>query len=140
MRFLRQVGEKGDRRDRSPQSSAGSSVSTWIGAEARMEGRLASDSDICIQGRFDGAIEASAEVLIAEGARIRASVAGKSVVVVGALEGAVSASEVAELGAGGRMIGDIHCDRVAIRPGAEFDGRIVGGGPAPHEAAPEGPE
>ena len=105
-----------------------------------MEGRIASDSDICIEGGFDGVVEASAEVLISEGAEVHARVSAKRVVVVGSLEGSIKASELAELGAGGRMVGDIHCDRVAIRPGAEFEGSIASGEPVSGEAAPEAPE
>lgn len=141
MRFLRQIGENAARRRRgAPQSSAGAPVSTWIGGETRMEGRIASDSDICIQGDFEGEIEASAEILISEGARVRARVSAQSVVVVGSLEGPIAASEVAELGAGAHVVGDIHCDRVALRPGAEFDGSIVGGDSLPERTGPEAPE
>ena len=137
MRFFRRNGEKAGHRGETPQTSGGAPVSTWIGAEARMEGRIASDSDICIEGGFDGVIEASAEVLISEGAEVRARVSAKSVVVVGSLEGPIEASELAEIGAGGRMVGDIQCDRVAVRPGAEFEGSIASGEPVSGEATPE---
>ncbi len=123
--FLRGNGEDASP-GRGSEASASGESSTWIGGSAVLEGRLSSPDDICIHGKVEGVVESQGEVLIPEGGRVRADITAKRVVVFGEVEGKIVASERAEIGDTGALLGDISAAQVRIEPGARFNGVVLG--------------
>ncbi len=96
-----------------------------IGKSVVIKGELSGSEDLTIEGQVDGKIELRDNVLtIGPNARIKAQVFAKSVVVLGKVNGNVSASEKIDIREHGSVEGDIVAPRVAIADGAYFRGSI----------------
>ena len=96
-----------------------------IGSSIVIDGELNGSEDLTIDGRVDGTIRLTENVLtIGPHARIKAGVFAKSVVVLGEVKGDITASESVSLQEHGSVEGDITAPRVAIDEGAHFSGSI----------------
>jgi cytoskeletal protein CcmA (bactofilin family) len=96
-----------------------------IGKSVVIKGELSGSEDLTIEGQVDGKIELRENVLtIGPNARIKAQVFAKSVVVLGKVNGNVSATEKIDIREHGSVEGDIVAPRVAIADGAYFRGSI----------------
>ena len=96
-----------------------------IGKSVVIKGELSGSEDLTIEGQVDGKIELRENVLtIGPNARIKAQVFAKSVIVLGKVNGNVSASEKVDIREHGSVEGDIVAPRVAIADGAYFRGAI----------------
>ena len=81
--------------------------------------------DLTIDGHVEGKIELKDHVLtIGPNGKIRAAVFAKSVIVLGEVNGNVTASEKVDIRDGGSVDGDIISPRVAIAEGAHFRGSV----------------
>src|SRR4051794_27522594 len=98
-------------------------VST-IGRGTFVRGNVSGDGDLEIQGRVEGSVTVTGEILIAEGALIRSDVTGRRVVIHGAVAGNVSAKEAIILEPGARVVGDLGAPQIGIRPGALVRGNV----------------
>jgi len=106
-----------------------------IGKSVIIKGELAGSEDLTIEGNVEGKIELKDHVLtIGPNGKIKAQVFAKSVIVLGEVNGNVTASEKVDIRDGGSVDGDIISPRVAIAEGAHFRGSVdmqrKGGQPA----------
>jgi len=113
-----------------------------IGKSVVIKGELNGSEDLTIEGHVEGKIELKDHVLtIGPNGKIKAQVFAKSVIVLGEVNGNVTASEKVDIRDGGSVDGDIVSPRVAIAEGAHFRGTVdmqrKGGQPA-QAAAPKG--
>ena len=96
-----------------------------IGKSVVIKGELNGSEDLTIEGHVEGKIELKDHVLtIGPNGRIKAQVFAKTVIVLGEVNGNVSASEKVEIRDGGSVDGDIVSPRVAIAEGAHFRGSV----------------
>ena len=96
-----------------------------IGKSVVIKGELSGSEDLTIEGQVEGKIELKDHLLtIGPNARIKAQVFAKTVIVLGEVNGNVSASEKVEIRDGGSVDGDIISPRVAIAEGAHFRGSV----------------
>ncbi len=96
-----------------------------IGKSVVIKGELSGSEDLTIEGQVDGKIELRENVLtIGPNARIKAQIFSKSVIVLGKVNGNLSASEKVDIREHGSVEGDIVAPRVAIADGAYFRGSI----------------
>ena len=96
-----------------------------IGKSVVIKGELSGSEDLTIEGRVDGKIELRQHVLtIGPNGKIDAEVFAKSVVVMGEVNGNVTATEKINIRENGSVDGDISAPRVAIAEGAHFRGSI----------------
>jgi cytoskeletal protein CcmA (bactofilin family) len=96
-----------------------------IGKSVVIKGELAGSEDLTIEGHVEGKIELKDHVLtIGPNGKIRAQVFAKSVIVLGEVNGNVTASEKVDIRDGGSVDGDIISPRVAIAEGAHFRGSV----------------
>ncbi|MCY4627465.1 MAG: polymer-forming cytoskeletal protein [Acidobacteria bacterium] len=109
--------------------------STWIGQDTRVEGKITTREDICIQGRLKGSVESTAAVLIPEGGQVEAAILARNVTIHGRMTGDVEAIEKAEIGASGILTGGILAATVVVHAGATFEGTVRSR--AKSEAKPE---
>jgi cytoskeletal protein CcmA (bactofilin family) len=96
-----------------------------IGKSVVIKGELSGSEDLTIEGHVEGKIELKDHLLtIGPNGRIKAAVFAKTVIVLGEVNGNVSASEKVEIRDGGSVDGDIISPRVAIAEGAHFRGSV----------------
>ena len=96
-----------------------------IGKSVVIKGELNGSEDLTIEGVVEGKIELRENVLtIGPHGRIKAHVFAKAVVVLGEVNGDVTASEKVDIRDGGSVDGDLASPRVAIADGAHFRGSV----------------
>jgi cytoskeletal protein CcmA (bactofilin family) len=96
-----------------------------IGKSVVIKGELNGSEDLTIEGHVEGKIELKDHVLtIGPNGKIKAQVYAKAVIVLGEVNGNVSASEKVDIRDGGSVDGDIVSPRVAIAEGAHFRGTV----------------
>ena len=96
-----------------------------IGKSVVIKGELNGSEDLTIEGQVEGKIELKDHVLtIGPNGKIKAQVFAKAVIVLGEVNGNVTATEKVEIRDGGSVDGDIVSPRVAIAEGAHFRGSV----------------
>jgi cytoskeletal protein CcmA (bactofilin family) len=96
-----------------------------IGKSVVIKGELNGSEDLTIEGHVEGKIELKDHVLtIGPNGKIKAQVFAKAVIVLGEVNGNVTATEKVDIRDGGSVDGDIISPRVAIAEGAHFRGAV----------------
>ncbi len=96
-----------------------------IGKSVVIKGELNGSEDLTVEGHVEGKIELRQHALtIGPNGKIKAQVFAKSVIVLGAVTGNITATESVSLRDSGSVDGDIAAPRVAIAEGAHFRGSI----------------
>ena len=96
-----------------------------IGKSVVIKGELNGSEDLTIEGHVEGKIELKDHVLtIGPNGKIKAQVFAKAVIVLGEVNGNVTASEKVDIRDGGSVDGDIVSPKVAIAEGAHFRGSV----------------
>jgi cytoskeletal protein CcmA (bactofilin family) len=113
-----------------------------IGKSVVIKGELNGSEDLTIEGQVEGTIELREHVLtIGPNGKIKAQVFAKAVIVLGQVNGNITASEKVDIRDAGAVEGDIISPRVAIAEGAHFRGSVDmqrhGGGQAAKPATAE---
>jgi cytoskeletal protein CcmA (bactofilin family) len=86
---------------------------------------LNGSEDLTVEGHVEGRIELKDHVLtIGPNGKIKAQIFAKAVIVLGEVNGNVTASEKVDIRDGGSVDGDIIAPRVAIAEGAHFRGSV----------------
>jgi cytoskeletal protein CcmA (bactofilin family) len=112
-----------------PRSSADERrVTAWIGQAVVIEGKITSAQDLRIDGKVDGEIEVGDHgLIIGAGAAIRANLVGRSIVISGAVNGNVTATERIDLHSTGSVAGEIRSPRLVVAEGAIITGKVDAG-------------
>ena len=113
-----------------------------IGKSVVIKGELNGSEDLTVEGQVEGKIELRQHALtVGPNGKIKAQVFAKSVIVLGAVTGNITAAESVALRDSGSVDGDISAPRVAIAEGAHFRGsidmRAAGSAPRSVEAKAE---
>src|SRR5437899_4575569 len=96
-----------------------------IGKSVVIKGELNGSEDLTIEGQVEGTIQLRDHVLtIGSNGRIKAQVFAKAVIVLGEVNGNVTATEKVEIRDNGSVDGDIVSPRGAIAEGAHFRGSV----------------
>jgi cytoskeletal protein CcmA (bactofilin family) len=96
-----------------------------IGKSVVIKGELNGSEDLTVEGQVEGKIELRDHVLtIGPNGKIKAQVFAKAVIVLGEVNGNVTATEKVDIRDGGSVDGDIVSPRVAIAEGAHFRGSV----------------
>lgn len=106
-----------------PTSTAGPSMTT-IGADTSWSGTLRSESNIYLEGRVEGTLEARDTIYIAERATIDARVKAHSVVISGQFTGHVDCDGRLEITPTGRLSGEAEAGSLVVHEGAILDGKF----------------
>jgi cytoskeletal protein CcmA (bactofilin family) len=101
-------------------------ISTFIGADASIEGNIEFKGTIRVDGKVKGKISSnSGTVVVGENAVVNAEVFVNVAVIMGELNGTIDAKERIEVYPPGRVGGDIHAPVMPIEPGGVFNGNCV---------------
>jgi len=96
-----------------------------IGKSIVIKGELNGSEDLTIEGQVEGTIQLADHVLtIGPNGRIKAQVFAKAVIVLGEVNGNVTATDKVDIRDNGSVDGDISSPRVAIAEGAHFRGSV----------------
>lgn len=105
--------------------SAGQHNSIVLGPKDRLIGRLYVEGDLRVVGTVDGALEATGDVEIDGGGRVKGPVTARKKLVVGS---------------SGSLIGDVRVTRLEVRDGATFSGNVSMGKQAIEQPQAEEPK
>jgi cytoskeletal protein CcmA (bactofilin family) len=102
---------------------ANDKVDTIIGAGTVLTGDLEIKGTLRIDGRCEGKIISSGDVVVGEGGFIVSTVEARNLQVAGTVKGEVKTSGVLEISPTGKVYGDIEVGKVIIAAGAIFQGQ-----------------
>jgi cytoskeletal protein CcmA (bactofilin family) len=98
---------------------------THIGTSVDLDGDLTCDEDVTFEGRLTGSIHVrEATFVVAQVARVEASIRAARVIVHGTVQGSISAEQRIELAGTAVVTGDLRAIQVVITDGAQFNGRV----------------
>lgn len=102
---------------------------TVIDAQSHFTGNYRSDSDLIIEGNFEGEVECNGTVTVAENATLSATVKARNVIVAGSANGEITCDERFTIRATGEMRGKAQAATLVVEEGAFFEGEFrMGGG------------
>jgi len=109
---------------KTPESDMRSGQAT-IGKAVKINGQIFSKEDLYIDGDVEGTVELHEHRLtIGPNGRVQAAVRAREVVVLGAIQGNVEASDRIDIRKEAKLVGDIKTARIVIEDGAYFKGSI----------------
>jgi cytoskeletal protein CcmA (bactofilin family) len=98
---------------------------TNIGPSIIFDGELTCTESLRLDGQVRGDIVMrDAELTIGQTAKVDANIRGVRVLILGTVNGNVTASERIEIGASANVTGGLTANRVVIVDGARFSGRV----------------
>ena len=114
-----------------------------IGARLSFRGELSGEGDFQILGRFEGELNITGRVFVAEGAQVDANISAAAIVIGGVVRGNLSATTRVEILPSGVLTGTLRTGSFSAADGASVKGEIwverpTAARPAP-EAEPRGP-
>lgn len=99
-------------------------ISTFLGPEAAIEGTVAFEGSIRLDGKVNGEINSeNGTLIVGETAQIEAAIRVDTAVVKGVVSGTVHARDRIELHPPAKVTGDITAPMVAIAAGVVFNGK-----------------
>ncbi|MFO1521767.1 MAG: polymer-forming cytoskeletal protein [Kiritimatiellia bacterium] len=130
-------------------SEAPNASQSMISADVEITGTVKTTGSIRIDGRVNGEIHATGDVVLGKTAQIKGNLFVNSVAVAGAVNGNIIAKDKIDLKSSAKLLGDIKAKRLAVEDGVTFIGRSevnptgmavpADGGATPPPAAP-GPQ
>lgn len=96
---------------------------TLIAANTSFEGKIKTEGNIRIDGKFVGEVSAKANAAVGQSGVIEGNISARNVTVAGKINGTVSAAEKLVLESKSVMQGDIRAARLVVDEGAVFDGK-----------------
>jgi len=115
-----------EREKAQPEPTAGTSA--FLGKGSRVNGKLAFEGAVRIEGQVEGEIASEDTLTIGESAVLKAKINGTSVVVHGQVTGDIAARSLLELHATAKVVGNISSPRLIVHEGAIFEGQCAMGG------------
>lgn len=108
------------------QSGAGET--TYIAAECEFSGNITLKGNARIDGRIEGSITLTGDLVIGPSAVIRATIQANTISISGEVRGDITATENLELCSSARLYGNIYTQQLKIDQGALFIGssRLLG--------------
>ena len=96
-----------------------------LGKSLVIKGELSGSEDLTLYGHVEGSITLPDHKLtVGSHANIKAEIAAKTVVIMGAITGNVTAGEKVEIQATGSVTGDVVSPRLVIADGGELCGKV----------------
>jgi cytoskeletal protein CcmA (bactofilin family) len=100
------------------------SMTTVIGKDAVVRGKIRGAGDLEVAGSIEGTVEIQGDIRVVAGALVLCDLDGQVVIINGSVRGDISASESLELGPEARVIGNLTAPRIAIEEGALVRGQV----------------
>jgi cytoskeletal protein CcmA (bactofilin family) len=120
-----------------PTASRSPELNALLGKGSQFEGKLIFEGTVRIDGKFSGEIISTDQLIIGEGAEVKATVKVGTMVCLGDYQGDATASKGIELKAPAKVRGNITTAAIVIERGVFFDGTCkmdTGGSSSPGAA------
>jgi cytoskeletal protein CcmA (bactofilin family) len=96
-----------------------------IGKSVQIRGEVKGSEDLLVDGEVEGTITLTeSRLTIGPNAHVNANVSARDVVILGSLNGTVTATGKVELRKGSNLVGDIAAARLSIEENAIFTGKV----------------
>jgi len=95
-----------------------------IAAQSYVEGRIKTQDDLLVSGRFNGDIECSGLVRLGQGGKLQGDIHSRYIIIEGQLTGDIKEAEQVEIRQNGKMNGNITTHSLAMAEGSVFQGNI----------------
>ena len=99
-------------------------IKAFLGDETEFTGLLAFEGTVRIDGKFDGEIKTSDNLIIGQTALIKATISVGSIMVLGRVEGDNSATKKIHITSKGQVIGNVFTPALHIEDGAVLEGNV----------------
>ncbi len=119
----RRLTRQGHTATEAPPALVAEGHTACIQEGCEVEGRLALENSIRIQGEFRGRIEAGKTVTVDERATVTGDIQARTVIIYGAVAGNVDASREVVIHGTGRLHGNVKTPAFEVVRGAFFTGR-----------------
>lgn len=117
-----------------PPASSSRPNATIIAKGVRVEGEFRSQGDVVIDGDVQGSISAAGILTVGPEATIKADIIADEARIAGVVDGNLQIKKQAVFSSSAKINGDITAERISVEAGAQLDGRIKIGAPAPVSA------
>jgi cytoskeletal protein CcmA (bactofilin family) len=97
-------------------------IETIIGENTELEGKIISSDSIRVEGKINGSIEVSGDLIIGKNAFIKNKIKAAKIIIAGKVEGEINAQEKVELLKNAKVTGNISSNSLKIEEGAIFNG------------------
>jgi cytoskeletal protein CcmA (bactofilin family) len=116
-----------------PTATRTPELNALLGKGSQFEGKLIFEGTVRIDGKFSGEIISSDQLIIGEGAEVKATVKVGTLTCLGDYQGDATATKAIELKAPAKVRGNLTTASIVIERGVFFDGTCkmdTGGAPA----------
>lgn len=97
-------------------------IETIIGENTELEGKIISSDSIRVEGKINGSIEVSGDLIIGKNAFIKNKIKAAKIIIAGKVDGEINAQEKVELLKNAKVTGNISSNSLKIEEGAIFNG------------------
>lgn len=105
--------------------AAGEGTTASIGKSVQIRGEVKGSEDLIVDGLVEGTITLTeSRLTVGAHAHVQANVAARDVIVMGTLNGNITAGGRVELRSGSTLTGDIRAARLSIEENAAFSGKV----------------
>ncbi|CEM62338.1 polymer-forming cytoskeletal family protein [Treponema phagedenis] len=95
---------------------------TVLATDIHFSGSIQFKEPFMIKGAVEGQIESGSDLMIAEGAKVRANILADRVVIKGEVIGNIKATSLVHVFSCGRLTGDVTAPEVVLDSGCFFSG------------------
>jgi cytoskeletal protein CcmA (bactofilin family) len=106
------------------RSTNGDAILSIVAGGLRVVGDLEGPGLIKVDGRVEGSISGARQVIVGREGSVRGNINATEVILAGSVDGAVVATERAELQASAVVSGDIHTRTIIVHEGARINGTV----------------
>lgn len=99
------------------------SISTFIGADTKIEGTLITHSSVRIDGSVVGGVCADGTIVLSQSGQIEGNVIAENIIVAGVIDGNLSIKDKTNIEPTGEVYGDISTSRILIDEQSVFQGK-----------------
>lgn len=100
-------------------------ANTIIGESTTIEGNIASDESIRVEGDLTGNIDCKSDVTIGELGHVTGNINGSNVSVSGKVEGNIESSALTKVTETGKVLGDIETINLVVEDGGIVNGNCA---------------
>ena len=104
-------------------NSQSSGETTLIAAECQITGSIKINGNARIDGKIEGSVHATGDLVIGTSAFLKADIEANTVNIAGEVHGNIKTTDLLELSATARLLGDICTRQLKIEQGAHFTGK-----------------
>lgn len=95
---------------------------TLLGAGSHFEGKFRSEYNLRLEGKFQGEIECSGEIVIGESGEAHSSIKGNEIIVAGKVFGDITTEGKLTITASGHVDGNVSAHSLVIADGGVLNG------------------